>query len=321
MSATRKIVILGTGGTIAGQGSANGGSVGYKAGQIGVAQLLQPIADLCLQERLVLEAEQVAQLDSKDMDIATWQQLAKACSQWLAQADVAGVVITHGTDTLEETAWFLQCVLQPSKPVVLTCAMRPATALSADGPANLRDAVVCAADGVAGVWVAAAGEVHGAQWVRKVHPYRVHAFASEAQGPAAWVEEGQVRWVQRASTTLELPAVAPAVWMCDAELWPWVEVVASTAAARPAAVDALAAAGVQGLVVAGTGNGSIHQAVLQAVHRAMAQGVMVWRTTRCEQGQIVLADGERDAAVSPLSPVKARISLMLALLQKSADQL
>lgn len=320
MSATRKIVILGTGGTIAGQGQANGASVGYKAGQIGVAQLLQPIADHCLQGRFELEAEQVAQLDSKDMDIATWQQLAKACSQWLEQADVAGVVITHGTDTLEETAWFLQCVLQPSKPLVLTCAMRPATALSADGPANLRDAVVCAADGVAGVWVAAAGEVHGAQWLRKVHPYRVHAFSSGAQGPAAWVEEGQVRWVQRASTVLALPELTPATWLCDVQQWPWVELVISTAAARPTAVDVLVTAGVQGLVVVGTGNGSIHQALLQALHRAMLQGVPVWRTTRCEQGQIVLAKGEQDAAVSPLSPVKARISLMLALLQKSMDQ-
>lgn len=315
MSTTRKIVILGTGGTIAGQGSAHGGGVGYQPGQIDVAQLLQPIVDHCLPEHFVFEAEQVGQLDSKDMDITTWQQLAQACSKWLDQADVAGIVITHGTDTLEETAWFLQCVLQPVKPVVMTCAMRPATALSADGPANLRDAVICAADGVAGVWVTAAGEVHGAQWLRKVHPYRVHAFSSGAQGPVAWVEEGRVRWLQRAPATLVLPEMASAVWERDAKQWPWVELVTSTAAARPAAVDALVAAGVQGLVVAGSGNGSIHQALQQALQRATAQGVMVWRTTRCEQGQIVLADGEQDAAVTPLSPVKARISLMLALLQ------
>lgn len=317
MSATRKIVILGTGGTIAGQGSAQGGSVGYKAGQIGVAQLLQPISEGCLQGRFVFEVEQVAQLDSKDMDIATWQRLAQACRKWLGQADVAAVVITHGTDTLEETAWFLQCVLQPSKPVVMTCAMRPATALSADGPANLRDAVICAAQDVAGVWVAAVGEVHAAQWLRKVHPYRVNAFSSAAQGPAAWVEEGGVRWGQVPSA-VRANAMPCAVWERDAAQWPWVELVTSTAAARPAAVDALVAAGVQGLVVAGTGNGSIHQALWQALQRAAAQGVAVWRTTRCEQGQIVLADGEQDAGVTTLSPVKARISLMLALLQKHA---
>ena len=135
-----------------------GGGVGYQAGQLGVAQLLQPIADQAVPQGWSLELEQVAQLDSKDMDVTVWLQLAKACQRWLLQPEVAGVVITHGTDTLEETAWFLQCVLQPAKPVVLTCAMRPATALSADGPANLRDALACTAQGRAGVWAVAAGK-------------------------------------------------------------------------------------------------------------------------------------------------------------------
>lgn len=313
MSEKRKIVILGTGGTIAGQGTAQGGSVGYKAGQIGVVQLLQPIEQGALQGRFSFDVEQVAQLDSKDMDIATWQTLAQACQKWLAQADVAGLVITHGTDTLEETAWFLQLVLQPAKPVVLTCAMRPATALSADGPANLRDAVLVASGGKPGVWLAALGEVHSAQHVRKVHPYRVNAFSSGALGPVAWVEEGRVRW---GAVPLSSP-VTPRLeknWSADAATWPWVEIVTSTAAARPAAVDALVAAGVQGLVVACTGNGSVHQSLQQALQRAVTKGVKVWRTTRCEQGQIVLADGEVDTGVSSLSPVKARISLMLALL-------
>ncbi|MEG0317558.1 MAG: asparaginase [Comamonas sp.] len=315
MSTTRKIVILGTGGTIAGLGHADGGSVGYKAAQIGVAQLLQPIAQGCLPGHFAFEVAQIAQLDSKDMDISTWQQLAKACTKWLEQEDVAGVVITHGTDTLEETAWFLQCVLQPSKPVVLTCAMRPATALSADGPANLRDALVCSAHGLPGVWVAAGGEVHAAQSVRKVHPYRLNAFSSGAAGPAGWVEEGRVRWATSAQLDREKSTVSAAVWGGDAAQWPWVEIVTSTACARAEGVDALVAAGVKGLVVAGTGNGSVHEALQQALRRAVSQGVRVWRSTRCEQGQIVLADGECDPGVTPLSPVKARISLMLALLQ------
>lgn len=316
MPMTRKIVILGTGGTIAGQGAEQGGSVGYKAGQIGVAQLLQPIAQGVLQGQIEFEIEQVAQLDSKDMDISTWQQLAKACMKWLAQEDVAGLVITHGTDTLEETAWFLQCMLQPCKPVVLTCAMRPATALSADGPANLRDAVLCAAQGIAGVWMTALGEVHSAQWVRKVHPYRLNAFSSGAQGSAGWVEEGALRWAVDNTAAAQMSILDAALWSRDAAHWPWVEIVTSTAAARPAAVDALVAAGVQGLVVAGTGNGSTHQGLQQALSRAASHGVVVWRTTRCEQGQIVQADGVQDPGVTVLSPVKARISLMLALLQK-----
>lgn len=314
---TRKIVILGTGGTIAGQGAEQGGSVGYKAGQIGVAQLLQPIAQGSLQDSFAWEVQQVAQLDSKDMDVPTWQQLAQACTDWLADEAVAGVVITHGTDTLEETAWFLQCVLQPRKPVVLTCAMRPATALSADGPANLRDALLCATQGRPGVWMSALGEVHSAQWLRKVHPYRVNAFASGAQGPAGWVEEGVVRWAAGVPEHAAA-ALAAALWQQDAGRWPWVEIVTSTAAARPAGVDALVAAGVQGLVVAGTGNGSVHHALQQALQRAAACGVVIWRTTRCEQGQIVQAPGEQDASVTALSPVKARISLMLALLAGQA---
>lgn len=311
---TRKIVILGTGGTIAGQGSAQGGSVGYQAAQIGVAQLIQPVVQGALHGAWEWTVDQVAQLDSKDMDITTWQQLAKSCIRWLAEEDVAGLVITHGTDTLEETAWFLQCVLQPSKPVVLTCAMRPATALSADGPANLRDALLATTHGVPGVWVVAAGEVHRAQSLRKVHPYRVNAFSSAPWGPAAWVEEGQVRWALSASAG-DASAIAYSVWGVDAAQWPWVEIVTSMACSRAAAVDALVAAGVKGLVVAGTGNGSIHQDLLPALGRAASQGVVVWRTTRCEQGQIVLADGEQDPGVTVLSPVKARISLMLALLQ------
>ena len=318
MQSIRKIVVLGTGGTIAGQGRPQGGAVGYQAGQIAVEQLLRPLLQESTQEKVVFETEQVAQLDSKDMDIATWQALAAACQKWLELDEVVGLVITHGTDTLEETAWFLQLVLQPQKPVVLTCAMRPATALSADGPANLRDAVVCALDGMRGVWVVTAGEVHSAQHVRKVHPYRVHAFSSGAHGPAAWVEEGCLRWVSGSLGRSEAEAFQPSIWRSPESSWPWVEIVTSTAACRATAVDALVAAGVRGIVVAGTGNGSIHHSLMQALHRAMAQGVWVWRTTRCEQGQIVLAAGERDAGVTELSPVKARISMMLALLQESS---
>ena len=318
MSEIRKIVILGTGGTIAGQGDMRGGSVGYKAGQIGVAELLQAIQRGALQGRFSFEVEQVAQLDSKDMDISTWQRLAVSCQKWLQEEDVAGVVITHGTDTLEETAWFLQSVLAPSKPVVITCAMRPATALSADGPANLRDAVIAAAHGKPGVWVTVLGEVHAAQHVRKVHPYRVNAFSSGAQGPAAWVEEGRVRWVE-CGVACRTATHSAGNWLLAPDQWPWVEIVTSTASARPAAVDAMAAAGVRGLVVACTGNGSVHQALQQALQIASERGVRVWRTTRCEQGEIVLADGEVDDCVSSLSPVKARISLMLQLMGKECN--
>ena len=320
MAVTRKVVILGTGGTIAGIGHAQGGGLGYQAGQIEVAQLLTPLLQGGSMAGVALEAEQVAQLDSKDMDVSTWRKLAAARRRWLSKEEVAALVITHGTDTLEETAWFLQCVLQPHKPVVMTCAMRPATALSADGPGNLRDALAAAVQSAAGVWVVAAGEMHSAQWVRKVHPYRVHAFASAAYGPAGWIEEGRLRWASGHAQSMQLATLAleSAVQRIAEDAWPWVEVVCSAAAARPQVVDALVAAGVQGLVVAATGNGSVHQALLPVLQRAQDQGVVVWRTTKCEQGHIVQADGVQDPAVSELSPAKARISLMLQLLERSA---
>ena len=141
------LALLGMGGTIAGTGSASG--VGYQAGQIAAQDLLGGIA---VPTGCVVRPQQVRQLDSKDIGDGDWLALAQACGQQLADPQVAAIVITHGTDTLEETAWFLQCVLPAGKPVVLTCAMRPASALSADGPANLRDALACAADGGALAW-------------------------------------------------------------------------------------------------------------------------------------------------------------------------
>src|SRR4051794_34617606 len=131
-----KIVVLGTGGTIAGRAASAQDNLGYRAAQVGVEDLLQGVPAA---SGLQLHAEQVAQVDSKDMDFTVWRSLALRCEHWLAQADVAGIVVTHGTDTMEETAFFLQSVLATDKPVVLTGAMRPATSAAPDGPQNLAD--------------------------------------------------------------------------------------------------------------------------------------------------------------------------------------
>ena len=159
-SIASKIVVLGTGGTIAGTSVDAADNVGYTAAQLEVSSLVRavpPLADV------PLEAEQVAQVDSKDMSHAVWRALALRCAHHLARPEVAGIVITHGTDTLEETAWFLQRVLAPAKPIVLTAAMRPATALQSDGPQNLLDAVCVARSAVAsGVVAVLGGQVHGA---------------------------------------------------------------------------------------------------------------------------------------------------------------
>ncbi len=303
------VVILGTGGTIAGTATDAADNVGYTAAQLGVAQLIAAVPPLATRR---LETEQVAQLDSKDMDFATWQLLAAAVARHLARPEVSGLVITHGTDTLEETAYFLQRVLVPVKPVVITAAMRPATALQTDGPQNLLDAVALAADGkTGGVMVAFAGKIHAAERVRKVHSYRVDAFASAEGGPLGLIEEGRLRWLAKPvapESALGLGRVSR-----PAQQWPRVQIVINHVGADGAIVRALLAQGVDGLVVAGTGNGTLSVALEEALRAAQVQGVKVLRSTRCDAGPVTASE-EALPSAGALSPVKARISLILDLL-------
>lgn len=304
------IVILGTGGTIAGTAQSAADGVGYTAAQLRVEDLLAAVPTLAGRR---LEAHQVAQLDSKDMDITTWQALAAAVQAQLDRPEVAGIVVTHGTDTLEETAYLLHRVLAPAKPVVLTAAMRPATALVPDGPQNLADAVqVAATPGASGVVVAFAGRVHDALQVRKTHSYRVDAFESTDGALVARVEEGAVRLLGRwpAGEALGLaPIAAPAAG------WPRVDIVLNHAGADGRVVRALLAAGVDGIVAAGTGNGTLARPLEAALRDAQAAGVRVVRSTRCDAGPVMELPGLLPSA-GALSPVKARIELMLALLAR-----
>ncbi len=323
-----QIVVLGTGGTIAGRASQAGDNIGYTAGEVGVAQLLE-----LLPGGAALLAEQVAQVDSKDMGFALWQQLAQRCAHWLAQPEVQGIVITHGTDTLEETAYFLQAVLCPAKPVVLACAMRPATALVPDGPQNLLDAVAVASmPGARGVVAVCAGRIHSALDVQKVHSYQVDAFASGDAGLVGVVEEGRVRlqrvwpdYVYEQNWPLAQVECAQAAiknivnGTFPASGWPRVEIVLNYAGASGLLVDALVAQGVQGLVVAGTGNGTLHADLQAALLRAVAAGVAVVRATRCVFGRVLATPADVVIDSQGLAPVKARIALMLALLANSAS--
>jgi L-asparaginase len=306
------IVILGTGGTIAGTAAAVHDHIGYRSAQLGVAALVAAVLPLAGR---ALECEQVAQLDSKDMDFATWQRLARRAAHHLARPEVAGVVVTHGTDTLEETAYFLHRVLAPVKPLVLTAAMRPATALSADGPQNLLDAVTAAsAPGLQGVVAVLAGEVHAAEAVRKAHTYRLAAFTSGEGGPLAVVEQGRLRWLRAGTREPDgLPAPGLDAIATPAEDWPWVELLTSHAGARGDAVRALVAAGVRGLVAAGVGNGNLHHELEAALQEAAAAGVAVRRASRCAAGAIV-GDASPHAAYGALGAVKSRVELLLELL-------
>jgi L-asparaginase len=308
------IVILGTGGTIAGQAARADDAVGYRAGAIGVQALVDAVPPLAGLPGLAVEAEQVAQIDSKDMDAATWQRLARRAAHHLARDDVRGVVVTHGTDTLEETAWFLHRVLAPAKPLVLTAAMRPASALSADGPQNLLDAATVAAHPDAqGVVAVLAGRVHAAADLRKRHATRVDAFAGGEAGPVALLEDGRLRvlraWPQ--GRPLGLDAVA-----CDPAAWPWVAVLANHAGADGREVRALLNAGVRGLVVAGTGNGSL-SAALEAALADAAREVPVRRCSRCADGAVIDAPGALLPSAGERSPWQARVDLLLDLLARA----
>jgi len=302
-----KIVILGTGGTIAGTAASAADAVGYTAAQIGIGHLVAAVPAL---READLECEQIAQLDSKDMDVVTWQALAARAANHLARADVAGIVVTHGTDTLEETAYLLHRVLAPFKPLVLTAAMRPATSIAADGPQNLYDAVMTARDPSAhGVLVTFAGRVWAGAEVRKVHSYRADAFAAADAGPLASIEEGALRWFREAprAEALGLAHIAR-----DAAQWPRVEIVINHAGANGLLVDALVTQGVHGIVAAGTGNGTLHHDLEAALLRAQAAGVQVLRSTRCAAGPVIGQTLLRSA--DALAPPQARVELMLQLL-------
>lgn len=334
----KKIVILGTGGTIAGTAASSADHTGYTAAQIGVAPLLQGIAGLpeALQG-CELVAEQVAQIDSKDMDFPTMARLAQRCSYFLAQATVCAVLITHGTDTLEETAWFLQCTvpsdLLAAKAIVLTCAMRPATSSEADGPRNVCDAVRVALHSQAsGVLCVCAGDVHTAQQVQKVHSHALNAFSSGDAGPIAQVKSAQVHW-QLENAPFSMPNQPPDRWnMTGAAInnvvsdllqiahWPRVELLQNHTQASGHIVHALLAGAadpaspLRGIVVAGTGNGTLSTGLHTALLVAQSQGLHVLRASRCAWGG-VSATAQDALPCTELSAAKARVQMVLQLAQ------
>jgi L-asparaginase len=313
----KKIIILGTGGTIAGRAMSATDNIGYTAAQVEVEELV--LANPILSGAGNLLTEQVVQIDSKDMSMAVWLQLARRVGHLVNQEDVQGIVITHGTDTLEETAYFLQAVLDPRKPVVLTCGMRPATSLAQDGPQNLMDAIAVASHPRArGVVAVCAGVIHSAIDVQKTHTYRLDAFSSGDAGPIGFVEENKLRLLRNWPLA---PVVK--VWSAIENVangghnivWPQVEVLMSYAGASGSVVQALLAqGGVQGLVIAATGNGTLHCDLEAVLLNAQSAGIKVVRATRCQNGRVLPKTGDAIPDSNGLSPVKARIRLMLELL-------
>lgn len=314
------VVVLGTGGTIAGT-APHPDAAGYVAAQLGIEALVAAVPPLAAWP---LEAEQVAQLDSKDMGWDEWQCLAAAVERQLARPEVGGLVVTHGTDTLEETAWMLHRVFAPSRPLVLTAAMRPATALSADGPRNLLDAVTLArTPGAYGVMAVVDGNVFEAEGLRKAQTRRLDAFEGGEAGPLGRVEAGRFRRFREGPARAASGAAALGAGLLQRPVagWPRVEIVFSHAGASAALVEALCPQGVRGIVVAATGNGTVHHVLEAALRAAQGQGVAVLRASRCARGGIDLAVEEATALPSAgaLTPQQARVELMLRLMADDAD--
>ena len=312
----RTIVILATGGTIAGSAASDTATTGYQAGAIGVDALIKAVPEVtaCANVR----GEQIASLDSKDIGDDVWLALSKRVNELLARDDVDGVVITHGTDTLEETAYFLNLTVRSTKPVVMTGAMRPATAISADGPMNLLNAVRLAATPAAadrGVLVCLNEQIDSARNVTKTHTTSVDTFKSPL-GPIGFMNDGKPTFY---NTVERHHAGHTEFDVTGATKLPYVKVIYGHANDDALFVDAAINAGVKGLVYAGTGNGSIHKDAEKALARAAKGGIVIVRSTRVGSGTVIPAEQSyTDAGFlngDSLNPQKCRILLQLALLR------
>jgi L-asparaginase type II len=314
------VTILATGGTIAGTGASSTTTVGYTAATVGVQRLIAAVPELAKVANV--SGEQVFQIASENMSNEHWLTLAKRVNLLLAQPNVDGIVITHGTDTLEETAYFLNLVVKSRKPVVLVGAMRPSTAISADGPANLYNSVLLAASPDAagrGVLVAMNDQIQAARDISKSNTSTLDAFRSAELGMLGYIQGSKPffyrQLLRKHTTETEFDVSA-------LQALPQVDIVYGYANMGPVAVDAFMAAGAKGIIHAGVGNGSLAAKVKPALLAARAKGAVVVRASRVGQG--ILArngeanDDELDFVVADtLSAQKARILLMLALTRTS----
>lgn len=313
-----RLSVLATGGTIAG---VQGSGLGYRAAALDIDTLVAAVPGI--DKLATLRCEQVCAIGSQDMDEVHWVRLLERVRTHLAREDCDGVIITHGTDTMEETAYFLSLVLGTGKPVVLVGSMRPATAISADGPLNLYNAVaVCAhpASSGRGVLVVSNDEVHYARAVSKTNTTQVGTFRSLNHGLAALAHQGQVHWFSNAAWKHGVASDFSTWTPCPL---PRVEILHAHAGMDDCLIRAALAAGAKGLVLAGVGAGNLHHRALAACAEAAAAGVVIVRASRTGAGLVgrnmeVSDDQLGFIAAGDLNPQKARILLQLSL-QRTGD--
>ena len=336
MAQKRNVHIIATGGTIAGRADSAAATVGYRAGELTVEQLMASVPGL---DKLAnLTGEQLCNIDSKDMQEDIWLQLARHVEKAADRNDVDGIVITHGTDTMEETAFFLQLALQTEKPVVLTGAMRPATAISADGPMNLWQTVQVAADPGAkgrGVLVVMNGRIDAAEKVTKTSANTLQAFRSNGSGPEGVIVDEKIFWqncsvahTEQWNTSDESGAEDNVrCTFSETKLYfpaenlpqlPKVRILYGYVGGDDALfVNAALQDGAKGLVYAACGNGSVPEKLAGVLQEAVVSGVPVVIATRCGGGIVVLSEEmtEKNGFIAggSLNPQKAKILLQLAL--------
>ena len=309
------VTILATGGTIAGGGDSATKS-NYTAGKVGVENLVNAVPQL--KDIAVVKGEQVVNIGSQDMNDDVWLTLAKKINHDCAATD--GFVITHGTDTMEETAYFLDLTVKCEKPVVLVGAMRPSTSMSADGPFNLYNAVITAVDPQSakrGVLVVMNDTVMDGRDVTKTNTTDVATFRSVNFGPLGYIHNGKVDY-QR--TPARKHTSATPFDVSNLSELPKVGIVYNYASASDLPAKALIEAGYQGIVSAGVGNGNLYKTIFDTLATAAHQGVAVVRSSRVPTGATT-EDAEIDdakygfVASGTLNPQKARVLLQLALTQ------
>lgn len=311
------VYILATGGTIAGTG-ASATSSGYTAGQVAIQSLIDAVPQM--KELADITGEQVVNIGSQDMNNEVWLTLAKRINELLASDDVDAIVITHGTDTMEETAYFLNLTVKSNKPVILTGAMRPSTAISADGPLNLYNSVAVAADKSSqdrGVMIVMNGIIIGAHGTQKMNTLSVQTFQDPDGGPLGYVYNSKPYWNLK---TLKKHTTESVFDVRGLDKLPKVGIVYAYSNIEADVMTPFLdkANGYEGIVHAGLGNGNYHKNIFPTLLDARKEGIIVVRSSRLPTGPTTLWDEVDDekyefVASWELNPQKARVLLMLAL--------
>ena len=315
------IVILATGGTIAGA-AASGTQSAYTSGAVTIDAMLKAVPGI---EKLAnIKGEQISNVGSQDISFDIVLKLAKRINELLSTPDVDGIVVTHGTDTMEETAYFLNLTVKSDKPVVMVGSMRPSTAVSADGPLNLYNAVAVAADPQAkgrGVLVVMNDQIHAAHSLTKTSTTSVQTFMSPLRGVVGVTAYGKNDWYNNppwkhtSQSEFDISNVTKL---------PRVDIVFADADMEPDLIDASVNAGAKGIIIAGVGNGNMNKVSVDAAARAVKKGVIVVRSSRVATGMVdrnveVNDDELGFIASDELNPQKSRILLSLALLKPESS--